>query len=261
MDEHINQSSRELKKELDKCTDRIKELERQIMQSKKLVAAGRMISRIAHEINNPIAGIKYSFMLIKDAIPKNHKYYSYKDKIEYQIDKMAHIVQQMLEPYKPDHETPGEFDIIITIHDIVSLFKSSNTERDVTIDIDTCTESLEVYMAEDLIKQVLFNIIQNAIEASPVSGLVKVTVDRDEDKLKITVSDQGNGIPDKLRSRIYEPFFTTKNENSIDGSGLGLSTAKGIVESMRGTLGFISGKNMGTDFIIDLPVNFIMEKK
>ena len=79
--------------------------------------------------------------------------------------------------------------------------------------------------------------------------------------MTVIVSDQGKGMSEKLRLKIFDPFFTTKNKNSDSGLGLGLSTTKIIAESMGGTVECISEEGKGTDFIIDLPVSFIADKK
>jgi signal transduction histidine kinase len=113
--------------------------------------------------------------------------------------------------------------------------------------------SVVVTIPEGLLRQVLYNIIQNAIEASPTGSLVKIAIKIADDVLIITISDQGSGIPDELLSQVFEPFFSTKSGISTSGMGLGLSISKGIVEGIGGSLDFRSEKGKGTVFTIEMP--------
>ncbi|MFQ5687629.1 MAG: sensor histidine kinase, partial [Candidatus Scalindua sp.] len=110
---------------------------------------------------------------------------------------------------------------------------------------------------EDSIRQVLFNIIQNAIDASPEGGCVDITLKDVNGHLKIMVADKGSGIPDELQIKIFEPFFSTKGKIPTGGLGLGLSICKGTLDMMGGSLDFKSEINKGTTFIIELPINVV----
>ena len=110
-------------------------------------------------------------------------------------------------------------------------------------------------LPEALIRQVLFNIIKNAIEASPKGGQVKVAPTATEKTLTLAVSDQGKGVPEQWYERIFEPSFTTKKSQTTSGLGFGLSVTKNIVESMGGCLRFESKKGQGTVFTVVIPLN------
>ncbi|MFQ5964148.1 MAG: ATP-binding protein [Candidatus Scalinduaceae bacterium] len=260
MEECIRQHNEELEELVEKRAMRIKELERQRMESEKLAAVGRMAARVAHEINNPLGGIKTSFLLIKDAVPENHQYYQYVGMVEKEIGRITRIVRQMFDLCRPNQERPGKFDARATIRDVITMLKYLGEEHSVDINLEPCEESIVVTMSEDMLRQVLFNIIKNAIEASPRVGLVNVAVKISDKALTIIVSDQGSGIPDELRSQIFEPFFTTKSKGSTGGLGLGLSTTQSIVEANGGSIDFMSGKNKGTVFTIELPI-MVNDKK
>jgi PAS domain S-box-containing protein len=254
MEGQIRQYTEELEKLVEQRAARIQELERQRAESEKLAATGRMAARIAHEINNPLGGIKNSFLLIKDAIPSDHQYFKYVSRIEREIERIARIVRQMFDLYKPEQGLWHEFPIEEAIRDIVALLEPSRREKGATIEVDTNNSPPTVTMPEGPLRQVLFNLIQNAIEASPSGGLVKIDALTKGKTLTITVSDQGNGIPEELRTRIFEPFFTTKSDLVNGGVGLGLSVSKSIVETLKGSLTFESEIGKGTVFRISLPV-------
>ena len=253
-EEQLRIYNEELEKLLEEHTKRIRELERKRMENEKLAITGRMAARVAHEINNPLAGIQYSFLLIKDCVPEDHKHYGYVGMIEKEIKRIASIVKQMLDLSRPPKKSYQEFNINVTIRDVIAMLKGNCDKYGVEINYDTCNELLMVSIFEDSLRQVLINIIQNAIEASPKGGEVKVTLKDGEEYLAIMVADKGSGIPDELRSKIFEPFFTTKSKILTGGLGLGLSICKSMLETMGGSLNFKSERNKGTTFTIEMPI-------
>ena len=259
MEEQIREYNKDLKKIVDERTTRIKELERQRMENEKLAITGRMAARVAHEINNPLAGIQYSFLLIKDSIPGDHQHFEYVDRIDREIKRISSIVRQMLDLSRPPKQSIQRFDINTTIRDVIAMLKVNLDKQGVTVNFDTCNESLKVYTLEDSIRQVLFNIVQNAIDASPEGGCVDITMKVDNGHLKIMVADKGTGIPDELQYKIFEPFFSTKGKIPTGGLGLGLSICKGMMDIMGGSLDYKSEINKGTTFIIELPINVSKE--
>jgi len=231
-----------------------KRSEERLRETEKLAATGRMAARIAHEINNPLAGIKNSFLLIKDAIPEDHPYYEYVGRIEKETDRIARIVHEMFDLYRQDREPLRQFSIQETIHDVVALLQLSSREHQVDIKLDTSEAPVVDSIPEDSLRQVLFNIIQNAIEASPPGEKVRVAAGTSKDFLTLTISDQGKGIAEEIRSHIFEPFFTTKSTEVTGGLGLGLSVSKSLVEALGGSLNFESKTGEGTKFSIILPM-------
>ena len=231
-----------------------KRTEEMLRESEKLAATGRIAARIAHEINNPLAGIRNSFLLIEDAIPRSHPYYGYLARIEREINRIARIVRQMFDLYRPDHVLPSKIQLGQTIHDVVALLRTIAPERGVKLEVDTTGAIEPVSLPEDSLRQVLYNIIVNAIEASPAGGVVTITAMLREDNAEITVADEGAGIHLELGSQIYEPFFTTKNQSGTGGLGLGLPISRGIVEAMQGTIDFESSPGHGTSFRVRIPI-------
>jgi two-component system sporulation sensor kinase C len=232
-----------------------KRLEKTLRESAKLVAAGQMAVRIAHEINNPLAGIKNSFLLIKNAIPQDHPYYQYVGRIDKEIFRVTRIVRQMFDLYRPGQESPHEFCLLEAINEIVALLTVSNVEREVNIEVDISDDSIKVTVIEALFRQILYNLIQNAIEASPPGKTVKVSATVSNEQLFLKVSDHGSGIEDDIRDRIFEPFFTSWSGSPASGLGLGLSICKDIVDAMEGSISVESEKGAGTTFSVLVPLS------
>ena len=234
-------------------TSRVRELERQRTESEKLAATGRMAARIAHEINNPLAGIKNSFLLIRDAVPDSHPHFGYVQRIENEINRISRIVRQMFDLYRPDQAAPRRFSVEQVIRDIVMLLEPTGRERRVALEVAADQAPAAVTLPEDLLRQVLYNIVINAIEASPAGGTIRIAASAGNGRLLIAVTDEGPGIPPDLRDRIFEPFFTTKDDVA-KSLGLGLSISKSIAEAMHGSLSFQTEDGGGTTFRIELPM-------
>jgi PAS domain S-box-containing protein len=251
----IRMHEEELERLVEERTAQVRNLERQRTETEKLVATGRMAARIAHEINNPLAGVKNSFALVKRSIPTDHKHYEFVGRIEREIDRIARIVRQMYELYRPDHQAPSQIKVSDVIFDIAALLEPNARMNGVTLDLDTGRAKTIVTLSEDSLRQVIYNTVQNAIEASSEGEHVKLTAVVDKRSLVFSVVDQGPGIPEEVRTRIFEPFFTTKSGLTTGGLGLGLSISKGLVEAMGGTLSFESSPGHGTTFTAVLPLN------
>jgi PAS domain S-box-containing protein len=241
--------------QMHRAQEELAKLERQQQEIEKLAIAGRMAAQVAHEINNPLAGIRNSFLLIQDAISPDHRYYPYVGRIGKEIDRIARIVRQMFDLYRPDQETARHFPVDQCIADVIAMLEPSCREYLVRIVLDLPDSSMHVYLPEGLLRQVLFNILENAIEVSPREGEVRVSARVTDERLTISVADRGNGIPDDVRGHIFEPFFTTKSGKSRGGLGLGLSISKSLLDAMDGSLEVESTLGQGTVFRIVMPVN------
>lgn len=262
MEEKLRRHNEELEELVKQRTERIQELERQRTEIEKLAAKGRMAAYIAHEINNPLCGIKNSFFLIRDAVPKEHKHYHYLGRIEKEIERLVMIVRQTFDLYKSHYQNLQEFEIVDVVNTVMNMLRGNCSKKNVKLLLESSVESATISSSKGLLQQVLYNIIQNAIDASPKEGEVKAIINFDGDNFSVKVSDQGSGIPDELILKIFEPFFTTKGDDPSGGLGLGLSISKNIVETMGGTLNFVNNEEgNGTVFTIELPTHVISKEE
>ena len=224
-------------------------------EAEKFAAAGRMAALVAHEINNPLAGIKNSFRLIRDAVPKDHPDRDMVERIEREIDRIAQIVRQMYQIYSPRVGTPRDIPVGETVRDVLALLEPLCREHEVTVELGTILPELTVRACAGSLQQVLYNLAANAIQASPRAAVIHVAAElADEDYVRISVRDQGRGIPAEVRDRIFEPWVSADAGGlPKQGLGLGLAVVKSIVDSLGGRIEFQSTPGEGTCFCVYLP--------
>lgn len=231
----------------------VKQAQERLVAAEHFAATGRMAAGIAHEINNPLNGIKNCFALVKRAVPETHPDYAYTRLIEREIDRIAGVVRRMFTLYRPTRQQPTEFQLDRLVQDIVELMRPGATAVRVELVFEAPAVSLEVRLPEAIMSEVLHNLLRNALEASPPDGRVTVSLHGDDARVWFNIADQGAGIPPAVRPHIYEPFYTTKSGLKDGGMGLGLSLVRSNVESLRGRICADCPPTGGTVFHVELP--------
>ncbi len=241
------------------------ELERihsQMMQVEKAASLGRMAATVAHELNNPLSGILTSAKLAHKRVnrlisdgPEKEGILDSLELIRSESNRCGTIVRDLLTySRQSSHELKREH-----LHQLVSrAFKLVNHHIELG-GIETASElSLtddEIICDADQIVQALIALMINAVEAMPDGGCLTVRTWETESgpspRISLSVSDTGVGIPDDARERIFDPFFSTKDETK--GVGLGLAVVYGIVQRHEGSITFSSEVGKGTTFVIELP--------
>ncbi len=242
--------------------------ERMRGEAKKLAATGRLAAQVAHEINNPLGGIKNAFLLIKDAVPPDHPNFEFVGRIDKEMDRIARIVRQMYQLHLPHAKADCKVDVPGVVRDVTAMLQAKSDQHDVRLETAVKQPKITLVAPAGALQQILYNLIANAIEASAPGSAVRINASSssfasDADVLKVTVSDQGGGIPAETQARIFEPFFTTKtgngNGNGQGGLGLGLSVAQEMAHAMDGSLECQSEPGQGTTFQLLLPLPYRQE--
>jgi two-component system sporulation sensor kinase C len=229
--------------------------EAELREVETLTTMGRIAARVAHEINNPLAGIQNSFLLLRDAIPADHPHYAYVGAIEREIRRIADVTRQLYETYRPDSDGTGQSGVRTLIGDAVAFLQQVNRPTQVRIQAELTGVPSLVAIPESVLRQSVYNLVQNAVEASPPGGLVTVRAHAENGYFVLRVRDQGPGVPVTARSRIFEPFVTTKGRGAATGGmGIGLSLVRRSVEAMGGTVEIEDPPDGGAEFVIRIPV-------
>ena len=228
--------------------------ERALRELDTLSTMGRLAARVAHEINNPLAGIQNSFMLIKDAVPETHPYHDYVGAIEREIDRIASVTRQLYGLYRAERGDTAETAIGVAMSDAVGLLNQVNRRSNVRIETDLGRAPSTLPLPDALVRQIAFNLVQNAVEASPPGGVVRVTIWTDDGACWLSVRDQGPGVPAELRERIFTDFYSTKTGLRTGGMGLGLSIVRRSVQALGGTITVQNPADGGAEILVRLPI-------
>ncbi|MGO9304675.1 MAG: sensor histidine kinase [Candidatus Korobacteraceae bacterium] len=222
----------------------------QMSRAEHFATLGELAAGLAHEIRNPLAGIAGVIEIVGRDLPPGSPARSVIKDAKEEALQINRILTDLLETARPK---PPQFqvkDIGATVEHAVLFARQQAITKRITIELNNDEEIPAVDHDPHQINQVLLNLLLNAIQSMDNPGTIYVTLRRDKDAALITVADQGKGIAPETLPNIFRPFFTTKGH----GTGLGLSLARRIVESHRGTISVRSEVGKGTQFVIRLPI-------
>ncbi|HWF59302.1 MAG TPA: PAS domain S-box protein [Nitrospira sp.] len=248
----------ELERQIAERTAEIAKLESQRAQTEKLAAMGRLAAGVAHEINNPIAGIKNAFTLVKQAVDPIHPHAEFVGMIDREIARVASIIQNMYQLYRPESGKGEAVELRTMINDIEALFTKRLQQRRLVLVIDVDPGLDRFCVPRGDLLQVLLNLLNNAIDCSSEGGTIALTLRAEPDAIRIAVSDQGPGISPEHLPHIFDPFFTTKTGGDQKSMGLGLSVSQSLVMAMGGKIEVQTQPNEGSMFSVLLPRHVVV---
>lgn len=234
-------------------------MKRQMIEADRLASLGTMAACVAHEMNNPLAVINEATGWLK-AIVANEKSIpaSFRDKLHLGLDKTAasldrarSISQGLLNFASRSKAVVKETDLCDLAGEVVELTRKGASYADVDLEIVVETEDTRAWLDPYQLRQVLLNLVTNAIQALPSGGRIGLIVSGKEDEISLRVEDDGPGIAPENVERIFEPFFTTKPDNQ--GTGLGLAVSRSITKELGGTLEVENRPEGGAAFTVTLP--------
>jgi len=244
----VAQSFNSMMKKLYLYTERIKKLREDMIKSVKLATTGQIATGLAHEIRNPLSSIKMMMQIVRDRYLKENNCKEI-NTILIEINRINNILKNLLEFSKPSPMHFIKQDINEIVVSSIDIYKYNIKHQNISLCVSLDSDLPQVHVDGEKMKSVLINIIINSIQAMPDGGKLSIETNREKKGVIIKIHDTGGGIDGNHLKTIFEPFYTTKNE----GTGLGLSLAKAIVERHNGRIKVKSGKN-GTCFTIYIPV-------
>lgn len=258
----LNELTQSLETKVQKRTEQLKSVNQKLFQSDRLASLGQLSASVAHEINNPIAGVLNLSMLLKriiteEGIPPHRiaEVRRYLDQISGETSRVGRIVMDLLAFSRRSSPQRTMTDINSIIHRTLSIIDHKLKLAGVDLDLQLHPGLPQIKCDHSQIQQVLVNLIMNAAEATHAKGNGKVGVSTvpgvSDDGVLLMVSDNGDGITRENLAKIFDPFFTTKDEGK--GVGLGLAVVYGIVESHGGDIEVESTVGKGTVFRVQLP--------
>ena len=250
--DNLNQKVRQKSEEL-------KNIYNQVIQIEKLASLGKLSATVAHELNNPLAGILTYSKLISKKLSEQQKDGEYKKLIEYldliagESSRCGKIVKDLL---LFSHESRDEFveiNLVEIVNRCVTLIHHHLEMNEIRLDKDFLENEIKIKCSPEKVQEALIALLINAIEAMPNGGTIKLDLVPEPHSVILRISDEGTGIDDKDLPHIFEPFYSTKE--ATKGTGLGLAVVYGIVKNHNGEIIVEKTSPAGTTFKVVLPMN------
>jgi signal transduction histidine kinase/putative methionine-R-sulfoxide reductase with GAF domain len=237
--------------ELEEAYRNLEKAQDMIIRNEKLAAIGEVSARLAHEIRNPLSTIGGFAKSIQKRYGDRERTIRNANIIVEEIHRLEHILSNVLDFTKTGAPKKTLGDINRLIRETLATMEGNIASNGVVVVLDISEGPLELNYDEAQIKQVIINLIQNAINAMPEGGALEIKTVSGEQDVRIEIRDTGVGIPPQHLDNIFEPFFTTRG----NGTGLGLSISHRIVQNHGGKLDITSKEGKGTTVTIVLPKN------
>lgn len=231
-------------------SDRENASHKQLEETSNLVAMGKAIAGVAHDIKTPLISIGGFIRLVRKHLsPESPD----REKLELAVketERLESLVKEMLDFSRPLALTIARNDVRTIVQSIAPLLQDQAKRRGVSIDTAVGSISISIECDENRMRQALLNLVGNAVEASPEGGQVRIRTTQERGRAIIDVVDEGPGIPAEIMDRIFIPFFTTKS----GGTGLGLAIVAKIAQAHRGRVLGLKNPGRGMTFRLILPV-------
>lgn len=239
------------KRELEKVYLELRENVASMKKAERLLAAGQLAACLAHEIRNPLASISGAAGILRRAAAPPEFLEDSLDIIHRESQRLNKLLTGFLNFAKPRSLRLQSADPDAILHSVASLACHAADVSNISLAHDAIPDCPEIECDTEQIRQVLLNLVINAIDASPSGSQIRLRTMVGPNRISIEVEDKGTGIPEEIADRIFDPFFTTKAK----GTGLGLAVSSTIVEQHCGAMSFYRNSNGGTTFRVELPCN------
>jgi signal transduction histidine kinase len=229
----------------------VRELESELELSRRLAAIGRLTSGVGHEVKNPINAIVVHLELLRNKLSgPDARAMRHLEIIESEIQRLDRVVQTLVDFSRPVELQLKEQDLRRIVSGVLMLASAELETHNVRVSSHMPERPMITKVDADLIKQAILNVVLNGAQAMSQGGELHVTLREDGRMAAIEISDSGSGIPDDIRAKIFDLYFTTRK----DGSGIGLAMTYRIIQLHNGSIDVQSEQNIGSTFTLKLPL-------
>ena len=226
-----------------------KKLEQELRRNERHAALGKVAAGVAHELRNPLSSIKGLALLLRNKLKEDNSSREAAEVMISEVERLDRSIGELLDYARPESMEKQNVELIEVIEKAMLLIASDAKEGGVEISEKYQEGACLVQGDADRLTQVFLNLFLNSIQAMPKGGTLEVCVDTTEDKVIVKVVDSGVGMEQDTLEKIFDPYYTTKNQ----GTGLGLSITAKIIEEHEGRIEFKSQKGRGTEAKLIFP--------
>jgi signal transduction histidine kinase len=236
----------------------VREIEGELELSRRMAAIGRLTSGVGHEVKNPINAIVVHLELLRNKLgDSDEKTLRHLEIIQSEIQRLDRVVQTLVDFSRPVELQLQDQDLRGVVSSVLMLASAEFETRNVYVESDLPDRPVMAKVDADLLKQAVLNIVLNGAQAMTGGGTLSVRLAEDGRMVLLSIHDEGGGIPDEIRDKIFDLYFTTKK----DGSGIGLAMTYRIVQLHNGSVEVESGQTTGTTFTLRFPFTSAQETK
>jgi signal transduction histidine kinase len=229
----------------------VEEIESELELSRRMASIGRLTSGVGHEVKNPINAIVVHLELLKTKLgDASAPAIRHLEVIDAEIHRLDRVVQTLVDFSRPVELQLHEQDLRPVIGDVLALAAEELSTHDVTLVSRLPSRPLMANIDADLLKQAVLNVIQNGAQAMQEGGRLEVILEEDRNAAILRIADEGPGIPEEIREKIFDLYFTTKSE----GSGIGLAMTYRVLQLHHGSVEVQSKSGRGTEFLLRIPL-------
>lgn len=250
LEQEIKRYAEELETRVDERTAELIETHKRLVTQERIAALGRAAAQVSHEVKNPLAGLLLYSLHLKEKSSNFSESQTYLvDKI---VDTIKHLnsrVEQILGFARPVNLTLVAGNLNQLVNDVLELLRPQLTANKVEVRLSLDQQPAYAMLDQSSLRGALMNLMLNAIEAMREGGTLSIAIEHAGESLRLEIADTGHGISEEEVKKIFEPFYTTKEQ----GLGLGMPYAKKIIEQHGGTISLNSRPGEGTTISITLP--------
>ena len=227
----------------------IKELEEELRHNEKLAALGKMAAGVAHELRNPLSSIKGLAVLLRSRFNEDTSDQETADILVREVERLNRSIGELLDYARPHNLETMRISLVPVLKKAMSLIRVDAEAMGIAMKEDFAENLPLIEADQDKLNQVFLNLFLNSVQAMENGGILQVGTSVENNRVICTIEDTGCGVEPQYASKVFDPYFTTKNE----GTGLGLAISAKIVEEHGGTIEFESIANKGTIVKVSLP--------